>query len=166
LFRRPLAQSVCRFQARSARPSNLDAKNPKLGELYKKMAANPWGTWVELNDEAAAVLKQRATKYDADSHAGNPFANGASETDKAQFVRNVDAATVEQAKREAVPITSPVGRGYNLTTQGRISRIPKLSALFNGAMTREREWKEGARQKAKADIEAAQKNLKELEAAK
>jgi hypothetical protein len=32
-------------------------------------------------------------------------------------------------------------------------------------MEREREWREGARAKAKADIDAAQKNLKDLEAA-
>jgi hypothetical protein len=40
-----------------------------------------------------------------------------------------------------------------------------LNALFDAMMEREREWREGARAKARADIEAAQKNLKDLEAA-
>jgi hypothetical protein len=102
-------------------------------------------------------------KYDSDSHAANVFANGASETEKAQFVRNADAATVERCKAEAVPVTFPTGKGFNLTAQSQISRIPKLNALFNSVMEREREWREGARAKAKADIAEATKHLKELE---
>ena len=140
----------------------LMQRNPKLGELYKKAAESPWGAWAQWQDEQSANLKLRTIKYDSDSHAGNVFANGASETEKAQFVRNADAATVARCKAEAAPVTFPVGRAFNLTAQSQISRIPKLSALFNAMMEREREWREGAR----ANIESAQKSLKELEAAK
>jgi hypothetical protein len=69
-------------------------------------------------------------------------------------------------KAEAVPVTFPTGKGFNLTMQGQISRNPRLNALFNAMMEREREWRDGARAKARADIENAQKSLKELEAAK
>ena len=141
-------------------------RNPKLAELYKKAAESPWGAWAQWQDEQAANLKLRTMKYDSDSHAANVFANGASETEKAQFVRNADAATIERCKAEAVPVTFPTGKGFNLTAQGQIGRIPRLNALFNAMMEREREWREGARAKARADIESAQKNLKELEAAK
>jgi hypothetical protein len=111
------------------------------------------------------VLKQKAMKYDSDSHIANVFCNGANETDKAQFVRSADKATVERCKWEAVPVQFPTGRNYNLTLQSKISTIPRLSALFTAAMNHEREWREGARVRVRADIEAAQKNLKELEAA-
>jgi hypothetical protein len=144
----------------------LMQRNPKLGELYKKAAESPWGAWADWCDGQAANLKLRAMKYDSDSHAGNVFANGASETEKAQFVKNADAATVERCKAEAVPVTFPTGKGFNLTSQSQISRIPKLSALFNGMMEREREWRDGAKAKARADIESAQRSLKELETAK
>ena len=143
--------------------SILMQRNPKLGELYKKAAESPWGAWAQWQDEQAANMKLRTMKYDSDSHAGNVFANGASETEKAQFVRNADAATVERCKWEAVPVTFPTGKGFNLTAQSQISRIPKLSALFNAMMERQREWRDGARAKAKADIESAQRSLKELE---
>jgi hypothetical protein len=146
--------------------SILMQRNPKLAELYKKAAESPWGAWAQWQDEQAANLKLRAMKYDSDSHAGNVFCNGASETEKAQFVRNADAATVERCKAEAVPVTFPTGKGFNLTAQGQITRIPRLNALFNAMMEREREWREGARAKARADIETAQRSLKELEAAK
>ena len=105
-------------------------------------------------------------KYDSDSHAGNVFANGASETEKAQFVRTGDTATVERCQWEARPIEFPTGKGFNLTAQGQISRNPRLNALFGAMMEREREWRDGARAKARADIESAQRSLKELEAAK
>jgi hypothetical protein len=146
--------------------SILTTRNPRLAELYKKAAESPWEAWADWQDEQAANLKLRAMKYDSDSHKANVFANGANETEKAAFVRNADAATVERCKAEAVPVTFPTGKGFNLTSQSQISRIPKLSALFNGMIEREREWREGARAKARADLETAQKSLKELEAAK
>jgi hypothetical protein len=144
----------------------LMQRNPKLAELYKKAAESPWGAWAQWQDEQAANMKQRAIKYDSDSHAANPFCNGANETEKAAFVRNADAATVERCKVEAVPVTFPTGKGFNLTAQSQISRNLKLNALFNAMMEREREWRDGARAKARADIESAQRSLKELEAAK
>jgi hypothetical protein len=52
-----------------------------------------------------------------------------------------------------------------LEAQGKISRNPKLYGLVSAANNYEREWREGARAKARADIQAAQRNLKELEAA-
>lgn len=39
----------------------------------------------------------------------------------------------------------------------------QLNALFNAMMEREPEWRDGARAKARADIENAQKSLKDLE---
>jgi hypothetical protein len=142
----------------------LMQRAPDLGEWLKKFAESPYVAACEWADKQAAVLKQKAFRYD--SHSGNPFADGgANETDKAQFVKNAPPEVVERCKWEAKPVTFPTGKGFNLTAQSQISRIPKLSALFNAMMEREREWREGARAKAKAEIEAAQKHLKDLEAA-
>ncbi|HEU5246010.1 MAG TPA: hypothetical protein VFU09_02865 [Candidatus Udaeobacter sp.] len=47
----------------------------------------------------------------------------------------------------------------------RASRTPKLAALFDGMRQHERQFVAEARAKAKAEIEAAQKSLKDLEAA-
>jgi hypothetical protein len=141
----------------------LTQRNPRLATLYKKAAESPWKFWAEWQDEQAANTKSRAIKYDADAHAANVFCNGANETDKAQFVRNADKATVERCKWEARPIEFPIGKSFNLTAQGKISRNPKLNGLVSAANNYEREWREGARAKARADIETAQKHLKELE---
>jgi hypothetical protein len=145
--------------------SLLAQRDPALAEWLQKFADSPYAAACEWQDKQAAALKQKAMKYDRDSHVANVFANGANETDKAQFVRNADKATLERCKWEAVPVQFPTGKNYNLTQQSKISTIPRLSALFAAAMNHEREWREGARVKARADIEAAKKNLQDLEAA-
>jgi hypothetical protein len=145
--------------------SLLAQRDAPLAEWLQKFADSPYAAACEWQDKQAAVLAQKAVKYDADSHVANPFCNGANETDKAQFIRNADKATVERCKWEARAIEFPTGKSFNLTQQSKISTIPRLNALFAGALNYEGEWREGARVKARADIEAAQKNLKELEAA-
>jgi len=145
--------------------SLLTQRDPPLAEWMKKFAESPYEAACEWADKQAAVLKQKAMKYDSDSHLANVFANGASETDKALFVRNADKAVLERCKWEAQPIEFPTAKNFNLTAQGKIARNPKLNGLFSAANNYERDWREGARAKARADIEAAKKNLQELEAA-
>jgi GAF domain-containing protein len=125
----------------------------------------PWAAAVEWQDNRSAVLKQKAMKYDSDSHAANVFINGADETTKGRFIRDSDKATVERHRWEARPIEFPIGKSFNLTQQGKISRNPRLNGLISAANNYEREWREGARAKARQDIADAQRNLKELEAA-
>jgi hypothetical protein len=48
---------------------------------------------------------------------------------------------------------------------GPITRIPKLAALFDGMRRHQQQFISEARAKAKAEIEAAEKNLESLEAA-
>jgi hypothetical protein len=103
-------------------------------------------------------------KYDADTHKANPYVNGANETERGKFEKE-HPDMVERCKAEAVPVGFPTGKDFNLTAQGRIARTPKLAALFDGMRRHERQSISEARAKAKADIEAAQKNLKDLEAA-
>jgi hypothetical protein len=141
-------------------------RDPVLGEWLKKFAESPYAAAAEWQDKQAAILKQKALNYDADSHRANVFANGASETEKAQFVKNAPAHVVERARWEAWPIEFPTaGKGFSLTAQGRISRIPQLSGLFNAMLQREHNWRVAARAKARADIETAKRNLQNLEAA-
>jgi hypothetical protein len=47
--------------------------------------------------------------------------------------------------------------------EGRITKNPRLNAIYFGMLRHEQEFIEGACAKARADIEAAQKHLKELE---
>ena len=143
--------------------SLLTQRDAALAEWLKKFAESPYSAACEWQDKQAAVLTQKAIKYDGDSHVANVFCNGANETEKAQFVRNADKVTLERCKWEARPIEFPTGKSFNLTQQGKISRNPKLNGLISAANSYEREWREGARAKARADIEAAQKHLKELE---
>jgi hypothetical protein len=145
--------------------SLLVQRDPGLAEWLKKFAESPYAAACEWADMQGARLTQKAVKYDADAHAANVFCNGASETDKAQFVRNADKAVLERCKWEAQPIEFPTGKSFNLTAQSKIARNPKLNGLFNAANNYEREWREGARAKARADIETAKKNLQDLEAA-
>jgi len=66
--------------------------------------------------------------------------------------------------RDSVPVTFPTGKTFNLTTQGAIARNPRLAALLDSMNRHERQFIDESRAAARASIEAAQKNLKELEA--
>jgi hypothetical protein len=145
--------------------SLVTQRDAPLAEWLKKFAESPYQAAVEWQDRQAALLAQKAIKYDRDSHVANVFCNGSEETTKGRFIRDSDKATVERHRWEARPIEFPTGKSFNLTAQGKISRNPKLNGLISAANNYEREWREGARAKARQDIEAAQKNLKELEAA-
>jgi hypothetical protein len=143
----------------------LMQRDEVLGEWLKNFAESPYGAAVEWQDKEAAILKQKGMKYDSDTHAANVFANGADETTRGRFVRNADSATVERCKWESLPVTfpSPTTKNFNLTIQGRITKNPRLNAIYSGMLRHEQQFIEGARAKARADIEAAQKHLKELE---
>jgi hypothetical protein len=64
--------------------------------------------------------------------------------------------------RRNTPIST--GGNFNLTVQSRIARTPKLAALAAGMRRHEQQFVAEARAKAKAEIEAAKKNLESLEA--
>jgi hypothetical protein len=145
--------------------SLLAQRDAPLAEWLKKFAESPYAAAVEWQDRQARLLAQKAVKYDADSHVANVFCNGSDETTKGRFIRDTDKATVERHRWEARPIEFPTGKTFNLTQQGQIARNPKLNGLISAAMNYEKEWREGARAKARQDIEAAKKNLQELEAA-
>jgi hypothetical protein len=152
------------WKTNDLRGQSLLAKtNPLLATWMQKFAESPYAASAELADLKSKALAQRTTVYDFDSHRANVFCNGASETEKAAFVRNAPAHVLERAKWEATPMQFPTHKDFNLTPQSRIAKSPRLSALWQTMTERERTWREGARAKARADIEAAQKHLKELE---
>ena len=66
--------------------------------------------------------------------------------------------------KDSVPVTFPTGKTFNLTIQGAIARNPRLAALLDSMNRDETQFIEESRAAARASIEAAQKNLKELEA--
>src|SRR5262245_33982320 len=66
--------------------------------------------------------------------------------------------------KDLVPVTFPTGKTFNLTIQGAIARNPRLAALLDSMNRQETQFVEESRAAARASLEAAQKNLKELEA--
>ena len=143
----------------------LRQRNPRLAEHCERIAKSPWKAWADWQDEQASNLKQRVTKYDADAHAANPYVRGfTNETERGRFEKE-HADLVETCRREAVPVSFPTGKDFNLTIQSRIAKTPKLAALAAGMRRHEQQFISEARAKAKAEIEAARKNLESLEAA-
>lgn len=112
----------------------LMKRDAALGEWLKKFAESPYAAACEWRDKEAAILKQKALSYDADTHRVNVFANGANETDKATFVKNAPPEVVERCKWEATPVAFPTAKNFNLTAQSKIATVPRLSALWT-AMT-------------------------------
>jgi hypothetical protein len=145
---------------------HLVATQPQLQPSLLRLSAmiSQWKAWANWQDQCATNFKKRALKYDADTHKANPFTNGANETEKAKLVKE-HPDLVEQCKAEAMPVSFPVGKDFNLSSQGRIARTPKLAALFDGMRRHEQQFISEARAKAKADLATAQQSLKDLEAA-
>lgn len=71
----------------------------------------------DWQDEQASNLRQGVAKYDADTHAANPYVRGfTNETERGKFEKE-HADLVETCKREAVPVSFPTGKDFNLTVQ-------------------------------------------------
>ena len=78
--------------------------------------------------------------------------------------RPTDELKPPEMWKDSVPVTFPTGKTFNLTIQGAIARNPRLAGLLDSMNRHEKQFIEETRAAARASIEAAQKNLKELEA--
>jgi hypothetical protein len=145
--------------------SLVQQRDPELAKWLKAFATDPYGAATSWADAESKLLKQKALTYDADTHAINPYANGANETDKATFVRNADKATVERCKWEAKPVTFPHAKDFDLTQQSKIVSVPRLSALWNGMTESEHEYIVAEKLALRQQREQAEARLKQLEAA-
>lgn len=143
----------------------LTQRDPILAEWFKKFAESPYAAASEWADKQAQVLKKKALVYDADTHAVNPYVNGANETELGRFVRNADQATVERCKWEAKEVTFPTGKNSNLTIQGQIAKNPRLNALWNSMQEAERTHIASAKAALQQQRIEAEARLKELQAA-
>jgi len=137
----------------------LTQRNPKLAALSKKLAENKWQAWADWQDEQAAVLKERATKYDSEMHKRNVYANGANETEVGNFTKS-SPDLVPLFQRESRPVTFPIGKTRHLTTEGQIARTPKLAALVDGMKLHDEAFVADARAAARVKVEQAQQELK------
>jgi hypothetical protein len=141
-------------------------RDPMLAEWLKAFAENPYTAATSWADKQAAVLKQKAITYDADSHALNPYVNGADETEKAQFHKNAPPEVIERCTWEARPIEFPgAGKTFNLTAQSKISAIPRLSAIWDSMVEAERSYVAFEKATLRQQREQAELRLKALEAA-
>jgi hypothetical protein len=128
-------------------------------------ADDPIAAYCAWQDAQAAAAKATAFTYDSDTHIANPWArSNATETERARFAKD-HPDLIERLKFEAVPVTFPFGKNFNLTLQSAIERTPKLAGLFNSMQLREKAHVEEAKAASQAAIEQAKKSLAELEAA-
>jgi hypothetical protein len=143
----------------------LTQRDPQLAEWLKAFAESPYAAATSWADKQAAVLKQKALTYDADTHKMNIYVNGANETDKAQFVKNAPPEVAERCKWEAKPVTFPQAKDFDLTQQSKIASVPRLSALWNAMTEQEREYVTAEKAALQQQQSEAAARLKALEAA-
>ena len=141
-------------------------RDPELAKWLKAFATDPYGAKTAWTNAETKLLKGKALAYDADSHRVNVFVKpDASETDKAQFLKNAPAEVIEQCRREAKPIEFPGATTFNLTQQSKISTIPRLSALWDAMISQEREYVAHEKATLQQQRSEAEARLKALEAA-
>jgi hypothetical protein len=144
----------------------LAQRAPELAKWLRAFAESPYSAFSAWQDEQAAILKQQAVEYNADSHTANVYVNGANETEKAQFVKTAPPEIVERCKWEARPIEFPTaGKHFDLTKQSKISTIPRLSAIWDAMVEAEREYVASEKTALKQQRSEAELRLKALEAA-
>jgi len=141
-------------------------RDPELAKWLKAYAESPYAARCEWADQQAALLKQKAVSYDADTHAANPYVNNADETTKGQFHKNAPPEVIARAKWESRPIEFPgAGKHFDLTKQSKISTNPKLSVLWDSMVEREREYVASEKVTLRQQRLEAEKRLQALEAA-
>jgi hypothetical protein len=154
-----LTDAAARLRATTA----LAKHDPELLGHFQSMHADPYGHVQALREAEAKRLRQAAVSYGEAEHRTNVFVNGASQTDKAKFVREFPDL-VETYQREAQPIQLPLGKDKNLTLAGKIARHdPKLYAIVTRADEVVRVWNEQERERLRAAKAAAEQELKRLE---
>jgi hypothetical protein len=142
----------------------ITQRDAELAKWLKKFATDPLGAYVELQDLQAAAQSARTFTYNSDTHLANPWArSNATVTERSRFEKE-HPDLVERLKFEAVPVSFPFGKNFNLTLQTRIGRTPKLAGLFDSMQLREKAHIEQARAASQAKLEEARKSLEELEA--
>jgi hypothetical protein len=142
----------------------LTQRDPELAKWLQKFAESPYSALCEWKDNEAAILKKKAISYDADTHRVNVFANGANETDKAQFLKSAPPEVVDRCKWEARPIEFPGGKNFNLTAQSKIATVPRLSAVWDAMVEHEREYVASEKASLRQQRLEAEKRLQALEA--
>jgi hypothetical protein len=143
----------------------LQQRDPELAKWLKAYAESPYAAASEWADRTAALLKQKTLTYDADTHAINPYVNGANETERGQFVKNASPEVAERCKWEAAPVTFPTAKDFNLTATSKIATVPRLSALWGAMNEQEREYVVAEKTALQQQRSAAETRLKALEAA-
>jgi hypothetical protein len=137
--------------------SLLMRRDPKLGEHYKKMAEDPFGTLAALQDAEVEARSLAAITYDENTHKLNPFL-GENLSRKAEFMKR-DPELAKFFEQESKPVSIPVfGRNKNLTIQGRLYKDPHAAATYKIAEQVAQQW-------LASDKQAAEKQRKTAEAA-
>ncbi len=141
----------------------LGKRDPELAAFLRKMATDPWGTLVAIQDAAAKAARAKTIQYDHEIHRVNPFVSG-SLTEQGEMAKR-DPALAAYYQREAKPLTLPwqVGQKH-LTNLGRLSRAnPEWAALAQSAGEIQRAWAVQAREAAKKEFEHRRQEIARLE---
>jgi len=146
--------------------SLVQQRDPKLAQWLKAFAESPYRALCEWQDQQAATLKRQAITYNADSHAINPWVNGADETTKGQFVKNAPPEVVERCRWESREVTFPAaGKNFDLTATSKIATVPRLNAIWSAMNEQEREFVMAEKASLRQQQSEAAARLKALEAA-
>jgi hypothetical protein len=149
-------------------PGDLKSKtllrqhDPELADHYDAMAANPYGHVLALREREAAHLRLKAIKYDLAEHTANPFVNGATMTQKNDFIRETSTDIVKFYRDETLPILLP---SKNMAVRNRLVKLPRLDAIATRADQIVRGWNAEERERLRTEKAEAEKRLKALEAA-
>ena len=147
----------------------VQQRAPELAKWLKAFATDPYGAATSWEDGQAALLKQQAVTYDADTHIANPYVTGTNKTDMGRFIKNASPELVARCQWEAKPVEFPgAGKNFNLTAQSKISTIPRLSAIWDSMISQEREYvtsEKATLQRQQAEAAARLKALESADAA-
>jgi hypothetical protein len=131
----------------------LAKRDPELAAFLKKMATDPFGTLVEIQDAAATAARAKAIKYDHETHKTNPFVTGNVTEQREMAKRDPQLAEVYQREARPLTLTRQLAQ-KNLTGLGRITRtFPQAAAVVQQAGTIQRAWAVQALKLAKKEIE-------------
>lgn len=154
-------------------PKTLDEKgvlvrrDPELLAHFESMAKAPYATVASYLDQETERQSAAAIKYDAETHAVNPF-TGTNKTEQVDFVRR-DPALAKRYQKEAkaveIPITGKAGERKNLTLVGQLSKDPATGALIKNAEQVLHDWRTSDKLAAQEQARLAQQQLKALETA-
>jgi hypothetical protein len=137
-----------------------------LASAYKKLAADPYGYIVELEQAKGQREMTSAIVYGADQHRAeaNPYL-GTNLTAQSALARD-NAAKAERYRFEAQPVQLPFGKNLNQTKRAMlIKKHPRAYEMLERAQAAREAWRANEKIELKKQSDIALAKLKAIESA-